>query len=179
MLPSTLPADGHIDLSPGVVLPLPRRQQVVQMGHHRVKPRHHERQGQQEGFLLLLPPSPCPVILLDLASSTSVRTRGMTPWGCPCLQGCFTAYPAPSPAPGRRAALTMCMCCEKQCTATAQPSTVLSDSSQARSSTTVRPRRWQRLRGRERECCSASSSCRAEPVLPNLLRGCSQVGPRM
>lgn len=216
--PGSSPADRHVDLRRGGVLLLPQRQQHVQVGQQRVEQGHSKGQDQQDGFPLLPAAAPRTELLLNLgsghrgervaagspapagrAANTSTR-RGAAMGlygGCPHLPGLlFPPSPETLPwtpntgagAPWCAAALTVCMCCEKWCTASTQPSTVPSERAQASSSTAQCPRRWQRLRERKRERCSASSSCkRAVPVLLNVLQvqswseglSCStEAGPR-
>lgn len=67
-VPSSPPADGHVDLHHGAVLLLPHRQQVVHVGHQHIEEGHGEGQDQQDGFLLLLAATPSFVVLLNLVS---------------------------------------------------------------------------------------------------------------
>lgn len=73
--PGSPPADRHVDLRGGGVLPLPPRQQREQVGQQRVEQGHGEGQDQQDGFPLLPAAAPRTELLLNLAAGT-----GLSAW---------------------------------------------------------------------------------------------------
>lgn len=109
--PGSAPADRHVDLRGGGVLPLPPRQQRVQVGQQCVEQGHGEGQDQQDGFPLLPAAALRTELLLNLAAGT-----GLSAWlpaaqrlregskhrhregAAPASQGC-SGHPPQRPTP--------------------------------------------------------------------------------